>query len=359
MMFTQPMMMTTQPINSKQIMEDYFQTNSSPKSYCPEFYVNYPNENVTPLSEFYVDRTPCPKNEPSGSVMDNTEEQSPESSWIVVKSDEATKMPTKCLICGYPTNCCHYDVASCNGCKTFFRRSLLASKQYTCKFNGMCNVEVLGISRCRACRFDRCILVGMNPKAMNLPSSSDAQKFSEYVSSRRRHLTEKFADSSPVLIGKLGPIFEETMEDKIIKSLLYVEERVRKIRESSHRPSEDVICRSIRELLEPNQQNILACADQYPKENSWPLTSELDMRHEIKRLKRDKQPHFLIMDILLSIEMAKTFPVFCQLDYNDQELLLKQVILANTLLLQAFYSYQMKSETIIMPNGFMPIHVTL
>lgn len=97
-MFTQPMMMTTQPINSKQIMEDYFQTNSSPKSYCPEFYVNYPNENVTPLSEFYVDRTPCPKNEPSGSVMDNTEEQSPESSWIVVKSDEATKMPTKCKI---------------------------------------------------------------------------------------------------------------------------------------------------------------------------------------------------------------------------------------------------------------------
>ncbi|KAI1716893.1 hypothetical protein Ddc_10269 [Ditylenchus destructor] len=48
-------------------------------------------------------------------------------------------------------------------------------------------------------------------------------------------------------------------------------------------------------------------------------------------------------------------PVFSQLEYNDQEALLKQVVLANALLLQAFYSCQVKSQTIITPTEFLPI----
>ncbi|KAI1693179.1 zinc finger, c4 type (two domains) domain-containing protein [Ditylenchus destructor] len=49
------------------------------------------------------------------------------------------EVPTKCLVCGLSTNCCHYDVPSCNACKTFFRRTLVSSKTYLCKLNGMCS----------------------------------------------------------------------------------------------------------------------------------------------------------------------------------------------------------------------------
>ncbi|KAI1698685.1 zinc finger, c4 type (two domains) domain-containing protein [Ditylenchus destructor] len=222
------------------------------------------------------------------------------------------------------TNAClnHYGVPSCNGCKTFFRRSLFESKTYECKLNGMCS-KMNGINRCRACRFDRCVLVGMNPRAMQFPASVDVAKLSEKVANRRT-----------------GLVFEEAIESKTIQSLVYVELKVRKIRESSRWLSESVIFRSIRELLS-NQENVLAHADQYPKELSWPLTFDEALKLSEQRTAK--------------LALARTMPVFSQLEYKDQEALLKDAILTNTILLAAFYSSQMKSETFIMPDGFSPI----
>ncbi|KAI1712685.1 hypothetical protein Ddc_12288 [Ditylenchus destructor] len=110
-----------------------------------------------------------------------------------------------------------------------------------------------------------------------------------------------------------GPVFEETIEDKIIQSLVYVELKVRQIRESSRWLSDSVIFRSIRELLESNHGNVLTQADQYPKELKWPLS------------------------------------------IDEAEALLRHMIVINALLLEAFYSWQAKSETFIMPSGFLPI----
>ncbi|KAI1699843.1 zinc finger, c4 type (two domains) domain-containing protein [Ditylenchus destructor] len=263
------------------------------------------------------------------------------------------EVPTRCLVCGLSTNCCHYDVPSCNGCKTFFRRTIVSSKTYLCKLNGMCT-RMHGMNRCRACRFDRCVLVGMNLRAMQFPASVDVAKLSDKVTNRRRYLSQKFGARCPVNIGTTGLVFEETIEDKIIQSLLYVEQKVQKIRESSRWLSESVIFRSIRELLS-NHENVLANADQFPKELSWPLTFD----EAIKLVASEGRPSWLSLDIFLCIEMARTMPVFPQLEYNDQEALLEHMILANALLLAAFYSCQMKSETFIMPDGFLPTVMTM
>ncbi|KAI1699846.1 ligand-binding domain of nuclear hormone receptor domain-containing protein [Ditylenchus destructor] len=262
------------------------------------------------------------------------------------------EMPTKCLVCGHPTNCCNYGVASCNGCRAFFRRSFLECKTYECKLNGMCS-RMHGINRCRACRFDRCVLVGMDPRTIQFPASVDMAKFSGIVANRRRYLSQKYGERCPVLIGKTSPVFEETIESKTIQSLVYVELKVRQIRESSRWLSESVMFRSIRELLS-SQENVLVHADQYPKELTWPLTFDEALRIEAG----ERRPRWIMLDIFLCIEMARTMPVFSQLEYNDQEALLKEAILTNTILLAAFYSSQMKSETLIMPNGFVPIKVS-
>ncbi|KAI1699722.1 zinc finger, c4 type (two domains) domain-containing protein [Ditylenchus destructor] len=209
------------------------------------------------------------------------------------------EMPTKCLVCGHPTNCCHYDVPSCNGCKSFFRRSLLSSKIHECKLNGMCS-RMHGANRCRACRFDRCILAGMNPRAMQFPASVDVAKLSDIVTKGRRYLSQKYGERCPVTIGTTSPVFEETIESKTIQSLVYVEIKIQKIRESSRWLSESVISRSIRELLS-NQENVLAHADQYPKEYNWPLSMEEAIKLEASK----GRPSWLSLDIFLCIEMTQ------------------------------------------------------
>lgn len=40
--------------------------------------------------------------------------------------------PSVCKVCRHPATGYHYDVPSCNGCKTFFRRSILDGRKYTC-----------------------------------------------------------------------------------------------------------------------------------------------------------------------------------------------------------------------------------
>lgn len=48
--------------------------------------------------------------------------------------------PKICLICGDSTNTYHYDIASCYGCKTFFRRAIIGKRKYVCNKGGKCPI---------------------------------------------------------------------------------------------------------------------------------------------------------------------------------------------------------------------------
>uniref|UniRef100_A0A0R3S522 Nuclear receptor n=1 Tax=Elaeophora elaphi TaxID=1147741 RepID=A0A0R3S522_9BILA len=79
---------------------------------------------------------------------------------------EISKTIERCAVCGDLATGFHYEVASCNGCKTFFRRTLVSNRVYKCHKNGNCTFDKDMRCACRACRFDKCIAVGMNPKAI-------------------------------------------------------------------------------------------------------------------------------------------------------------------------------------------------
>ncbi|KAL5006005.1 hypothetical protein ScPMuIL_017163 [Solemya velum] len=68
-----------------------------------------------------------------------------------------------CLVCGDVASGVHYGIFSCEGCKCFFRRSIVRNTKYaTCFRPSQCQHT----TRCQDCRLKKCIAVGMSPEAI-------------------------------------------------------------------------------------------------------------------------------------------------------------------------------------------------
>ncbi|XP_048401544.1 oxysterols receptor LXR-alpha isoform X2 [Stegostoma tigrinum] len=66
-----------------------------------------------------------------------------------------------CSVCGDKASGFHYNVLSCEGCKGFFRRSVIKSAQYSCKNNGECQMDMFMRRKCQQCRLRKCRQAGM------------------------------------------------------------------------------------------------------------------------------------------------------------------------------------------------------
>nr|CAD2182456.1 unnamed protein product [Meloidogyne enterolobii] len=74
--------------------------------------------------------------------------------------NQQSKKEGKCAVCGKDAFFYHYNVFSCNGCKQFFRRSIIENRKYICPRKSICEIKN-GI-KCRACRLSKCLNAGMN-----------------------------------------------------------------------------------------------------------------------------------------------------------------------------------------------------
>ncbi|KAL3092201.1 hypothetical protein niasHT_023760 [Heterodera trifolii] len=74
--------------------------------------------------------------------------------------------PEQCLVCNDVATGYHYGTPSCNGCKTFFRRTVMKNQTFQCQYNGNCPVDKTVRCACRHCRFKKCLAVGMNKDAI-------------------------------------------------------------------------------------------------------------------------------------------------------------------------------------------------
>ncbi|NXE71087.1 NR1I3 protein, partial [Calcarius ornatus] len=66
-----------------------------------------------------------------------------------------------CAVCGDRANGYHFHVMSCEGCKGFFRRSILKGVRFTCPLARRCAVTKAKRRQCQACRLQKCLDVGM------------------------------------------------------------------------------------------------------------------------------------------------------------------------------------------------------
>ena len=77
-----------------------------------------------------------------------------------------------CKICGDKASGFHYGVASCEGCKGFFRRSIQKKMSYKCMKDGSCLILLLNRNRCQHCRFKKCIEMGMSRECVRFSSNT-------------------------------------------------------------------------------------------------------------------------------------------------------------------------------------------
>ena len=52
--------------------------------------------------------------------------------------------------------------------KGFYKRTVLQKKLYKCIYNNNCAINILERRKCKACRFKKCLDLGMSIEGMNL-----------------------------------------------------------------------------------------------------------------------------------------------------------------------------------------------
>ncbi|XP_069074342.1 nuclear receptor subfamily 2 group F member 5-like isoform X2 [Pleurodeles waltl] len=66
-----------------------------------------------------------------------------------------------CMVCGDKSSGKHYGQFTCEGCKSFFKRSVRRNLSYTCRGNRDCPIDQHHRNQCQFCRLKKCLKVGM------------------------------------------------------------------------------------------------------------------------------------------------------------------------------------------------------
>ncbi|CAL2044725.1 unnamed protein product [Caenorhabditis brenneri] len=221
-----------------------------------------------------------------------------------VKEVDLTKslknlLPETCAVCGNRAIGYHYDVPSCNGCKAFFRRTIITGNKFACKRSNNCLKQGKITSRrlCPGCRFAKCEKVGMNP--MNIRAE---------ISENGRALREKYLENQTA--GTVIPRMQVSIEDELnsaISTLMLVENQIDKLFNSSLPPHYGDL-RSLTEVL--NMTPIL---------DATKIPNLIFLEHELFPIRAG----FVHNTCLSVIEFVKIFGSFSKLTHDSVQKLIK------------------------------------
>ncbi|KAL7636562.1 UNVERIFIED_CONTAM: hypothetical protein RMT77_013337 [Armadillidium vulgare] len=89
-------------------------------------------------------------------------------------SDDKNSQNMSCVVCGDKSSGKHYGQFTCEGCKSFFKRSVRRNLQYSCRGSRNCPIDQHHRNQCQFCRLNKCIKVGMRREGKKMTSLSGA-----------------------------------------------------------------------------------------------------------------------------------------------------------------------------------------
>uniref|UniRef100_A0A336K882 CSON001851 protein n=1 Tax=Culicoides sonorensis TaxID=179676 RepID=A0A336K882_CULSO len=67
----------------------------------------------------------------------------------------------ECVVCGDKSSGKHYGQFTCEGCKSFFKRSVRRNLTYSCRGSRNCPIDQHHRNQCQYCRLRKCLKMGM------------------------------------------------------------------------------------------------------------------------------------------------------------------------------------------------------
>ncbi|XP_008834631.1 photoreceptor-specific nuclear receptor [Nannospalax galili] len=232
------------------------------------------------------------------SVAVTTSRKESPGRWSLGEDPTGMGPSLQCRVCGDSSSGKHYGVYACNGCSGFFKRSVRRRLIYRCPVGaGTCLVDKAHRNQCQACRLKKCLQAGMNQDAVQNERQprSAAQVRLDSMESGSETRPEPLV-ASPALAGPSpwGPTPASTA------------------RALGHYFMASLITAETFAKLEPEdaEENI----DVTGNDSEFPMPPcSLDSIHETStRL------------LFMAVKWAKNLPMFSNLPFRDQVILLEE-----------------------------------
>ncbi|KAL1007008.1 hypothetical protein UPYG_G00080640 [Umbra pygmaea] len=220
-----------------------------------------------------------------------------------------------CSVCGDKASGFHYNVLSCEGCKGFFRRSVIKSAQYSCKNNGRCEMDMYMRRKCQQCRLRKCREAGMLEQCV----LSEEQIRVKKMKKNEEDTVRTSAVVTPTPPPEVAPLAPEQLE--MIEKLVAMQKQCNK-----------------RSFIDR------------PKVTPWPQSQDLQNR-EVRQQRFAHFTELAIMSVQEIVDFAKQLPGFLELTREDQIALLKTSTI-EIMLLETSRRYNPAIESITFLKDF-------
>lgn len=101
----------------------------------------------------------------SGGIVSRQAPSSQNSSQASVNSADKNHN-IECVVCGDKSSGKHYGQFTCEGCKSFFKRSVRRNLTYSCRGSRNCPIDQHHRNQCQYCRLKKCMKMGMRREAV-------------------------------------------------------------------------------------------------------------------------------------------------------------------------------------------------
>ncbi|KAH7706918.1 Nuclear hormone receptor [Aphelenchoides avenae] len=247
----------------------------------------------------------------------------------------------QCAVCGDYANGHHYGVASC---KTFFRRTVVTGRKFTCRSGGNCQFDKDHRCACRACRFKRCVAVGMDEGAIQYTPSANLI-LSVAKKRMMRSATLKGARQVP---GSVLGIHDEVLS--FVGNVLRLEEKHDRLRASTFFPY--AIETTIEDIL--RKAPVFGQAEQFPLVEVWPRRPNILFNDAREYCIEMGIKFWKYLDLYLAVEYLKTFDAFQDLSESDKVALVKDTVIPMSQLGPSYYAYAQHHEVVVHPDASRP-----